>query len=889
MGTPYLTAVGVPPVCTSKSFQNWYMSLIAYRLLECPIARATTYYVDPASGNDTNSGLTTALPFKTLAKAESVLTTSNVAVLLKRGTVFHQTRSYSFSVISGGAVGTNNITVDKISTGNYAVPGQSVTLTGGTSEILNIASAADSGPNTIYTFTANIANAGHTALTITVLDGITMTAPHCTIGTYGQGLAPIISGFNIYYNANSFDANTVRGDNYTRTWSISDSNNLAVFRELNDAETPYRFLQGGSIALVDATPGSWWQDTAAQKIYVHFPNEEQAHTANNGLGSGRNFEGASVNSCNGIRVGINTSLSDIRIDGVRVDGYGAGSMMAVYGIHGNADGTDACVLSNCQAYYNGNHSFGILSGNIGGIVTYYRCRGGLVTSGAPFVFYSQTGGHESNVIECECHISQQPIGVQPANGIALIGHTAYVNFGIYTVSQPTLTIPGNALSWIWVGIVAGMQLTLTGGTSETLTVASYNVSTGVITFTSPIANAGHTGLNCTLSGVPVSYASSLHLQVGCRVPAGQFQPSTPFGGVSSGMPWTDLTGCRNFVINDVMQTRWPGYIDNQQQLVPLTAAAQTGYNVTLTTPVSSVLGPNYDSLVLLSGGTSPAEWGRVSVYNAGTGVISLCETPIGTGRTSIVFTISSGNSAIYPVPYRASTGYSAFINCKWEGGITQPLAFGVSGVYDVYVPDASNVFFNCQFIMDNRGTLNPQGTAYRGIFQAGGSALKFASFYNCLFWSRAAGNDYATVDSGTATGSGVSQLKIYNSLVMLDTSNSAQNTTTGSPVGIGNIAANQANNAYAGCAFTTDATGYSNDPYYVELPTQSVIGHPEPASPLLSTHNQLVASPSGATYRLEYDALWGTRNPTVPAIGPFEPFHITASSKGSRPSSKGGH
>jgi len=340
------------------------------------------------------------------------------------------------------------------------------------------------------------------------------------------------------------------------------------------------------------------------------------------------------------------------------------------------------------------------------------------------------------------------------------------------------------------------------------------------------------------------------------------------------MPWVDLAGCRTFIINDTLQTRTTASIDTQQQLALLTAASQSGYNVTLTTPLSSVLGPSYDVLVLLSGGTSPAEWGRVRDYNAGTGVVSLCETPIGAGRTSILFTIPSGNPAIYPVPSSGASGYTAYINCKWEGGLTQPLSFASSGLYDIYIPDASNVFLNCQFIMDNRGSVNPQGSSYRGIFSAGGSALKCASFYNCLFWSRAAGNDYATVDSATAIGSGASPLKIYNSLIMLDSGISAQNTTTGSPVGIGNIAANQANNAYAGCAFATDATGYSNDPYFVELPTQSVVGHPDPASPLLSVNNQTVKSPSGTTYRLEYDALWNTRNTTTPAIGPYEPLYV---------------
>ena len=56
MGTTYQNAVGAPPVCTSRAWQTWYKNLLAYRLAECPIARATTYYFSQRGSDSTGDG-----------------------------------------------------------------------------------------------------------------------------------------------------------------------------------------------------------------------------------------------------------------------------------------------------------------------------------------------------------------------------------------------------------------------------------------------------------------------------------------------------------------------------------------------------------------------------------------------------------------------------------------------------------------------------------------------------------------------------------------------------------------------------------------------------------------------------------------------------------------
>ena len=909
MGTPHAAAIGSPPVCTSRAFLDWKDRLISFRLAECPVARPTTYYVDPNGGSDANSGLTAAAPVQTLGKAESLLAAGNAAVLLKRGTVFYQVRAYPLGIVSGGAVGTNTVTVDKAATLNYGEAGQAVTLTGGASETLTIASVTDSGPNTAYTFTSNIAAAGHTALVLSGLDGILVRAPHCTVGTYGRGAAPIISAFGtygtptqaggqpyaagLYYNSNSFLPNTDAGRNdaYSRTWSLPEARAVAVFRELNDAENPYRWLQGGSAAQVDANPGTWWQDTTAHILYVHFSDDSQARDANHGAAAGRNYEAAYVNSCNAITT---ANVDDVRIDGVRVDGYGAGSGHPVYGIKGDCEGTNAQVVSGCQSYYGGNHGIGVLGGGAGGIVTYYRCRAGLVTTswGGAFVTYAGGGGNESLLVGCDSHIPCQPVGLQPVFGTPFFCHCS-------DLLLPTGYTAGNALTFPSFGVMglsAGSVVTFTGGTSEAknFTVTGCDQRTGVVTLDSPVAHADHTGWNYAAgpqAGRPVSYAPSLVLLDGCFVPEGPFQSSTPFGGTSAGLPYADLRDCRTFVVGDRMATRSPAFIDSQPQVAALTAASQvptSAPSVTLAVPLSESLGPQQGTVITLSGGPSPAEFKVIKGVVASTGVVSFTEDIAGSGRSLIHFAINCGTGQTTPLPPAATSAYTCFINCRWDGaGLATP-QYGDTGTYDVYVPGAGNVFLNCQVSMDYRSVGSPQSSQYRGLLAAGGSARPGASFYNCSFRVRAGCRDAPCFDAAAARGAGPSIVKVFNSLVALETAEGSQAITGEALVALGNVAASQSNNAYAGATALTGQAGYDNDPYYVELGTEAAgPGHPAPDSGLLSAHNQLVLG----VYRLEYDAEGVARSLTSPAIGPLEPIRpaAAAAAKGSRPAPKGGH
>jgi hypothetical protein len=94
---------------------------------------ATTYYVDSAGGNDSNSGLSTQAPWKTVAKVNASTLVAGDAVLFKRGGVWNEI----LAPTSSGAAG-NPISFDAygqgpapVLTGYLALPSTSWTLVSG--------------------------------------------------------------------------------------------------------------------------------------------------------------------------------------------------------------------------------------------------------------------------------------------------------------------------------------------------------------------------------------------------------------------------------------------------------------------------------------------------------------------------------------------------------------------------------------------------------------------------------------------------------------------------------------------------------------------------------------------------------------------------------------
>ncbi len=141
MGTLYQSAVGNPPVCTSLRFKKWCEELLAYRLAECPVDRATKYYF-AQNGNDTTGNGTIGSPWRTIARANTLIGTlpsnANAALLFRRGDKWSEATTLS--------VAKNNITIGAYGTGAkpqftrfVAIPRGSWSATAGRTEVWQFA------------------------------------------------------------------------------------------------------------------------------------------------------------------------------------------------------------------------------------------------------------------------------------------------------------------------------------------------------------------------------------------------------------------------------------------------------------------------------------------------------------------------------------------------------------------------------------------------------------------------------------------------------------------------------------------------------------------------------------------------------------------------------
>lgn len=339
-GTPYTAAVGTPPVITSLAWKAWYNRLLAYRLAEVSSPRATTYFF-AANGNDATGAGTQALPYQTLAKAQTLLA-ANVRLRFRRGDIF------------------------------YGYPA-----------------------------------AGVAALEINV--------PHVTVDDYGPSAysKPQFSRFNTPYTASnwSLTAGTANG----RCWQAAENATISWLREQGVINAIYRKMS--STASVDATPGSWWQDTTAHLIYVN-PNGNTVAAANPSVGY-RYFEGVTANTNAAIRYGFTASSDDIWIQNIRMDGWTANiADNGGDGIHGYNSGTDACYMRGVDVYYCDRHCVvnTAPTGTTGGITTLVQCKYGWTTSptsASNTALYAPLGGQEAVWQECESWGDMLPTGATP--------------------------------------------------------------------------------------------------------------------------------------------------------------------------------------------------------------------------------------------------------------------------------------------------------------------------------------------------------------------------------------------------------------------------------------------------------------------------------------------
>lgn len=388
-GTPYATAVKAPPVCTRLQFRNWFSSLLAYRIAECPSARTTTYFFSQ-SGNDSNDGKDN-VGFN----LSGATWDNSTKKLTKTGAFTSYTLNTWDQIYITGGTG--------VQTGLYSiatrVSNDAITLTTSISTGAPSDVTSSTGPQKTLAAAQKFVNAGASDIRLRFLRGgtwqesagLSFTGSKITIDDYGDSskAKPLLTKFSAAYASGSWALTAAQ----TFTYEISESSTVAWVREKNDTRAAY--VRQTSIATVEATPGSWWWDSGSNKLYVH-PRLEQAATATSIV-----YEAVYKNTTGGIVC----SGDNIRIQNIHLAGWsccpafaGGTENTSNYCIRYEGSGTNACLVIGCEAYYSTYHNIGgnNSSGSSGGIFTCVNCRAGRMVSvdGTNFVGFSSAGGQE---------------------------------------------------------------------------------------------------------------------------------------------------------------------------------------------------------------------------------------------------------------------------------------------------------------------------------------------------------------------------------------------------------------------------------------------------------------------------------------------------------------
>src|SRR5579871_423350 len=243
------------------------------------------YYVTSKPDNDditvltspcttgAGSGMTSSNgPKKTIAAANTLMqalaappTSGNTAFLFKRGDLWIETSTYTLNLQSSPATGQAVAVITPIPPATPMV-GDSMTLTGGTSDTLTVSSYSNSysAQTMTITFASNITHASHTQATWVGPSTIDVDRSNCTVGAWGTigGAKPIFSGFlsgKYASNTASVGNAATRSDTYFHTASFPETKNVAVVSESQSADPTNVLRHLGTVGQVDTIAGSWTQ------------------------------------------------------------------------------------------------------------------------------------------------------------------------------------------------------------------------------------------------------------------------------------------------------------------------------------------------------------------------------------------------------------------------------------------------------------------------------------------------------------------------------------------------------------------------------------------------------------------------------------------------------
>jgi hypothetical protein len=170
------------------------------------------------------------------------------------------------------------------------------------------------------------------------------------------------------------------------TFTANVAGEVAWVKWVGDDSTVFR--RQPSVGACRASPGSWHWSGGTLTVRNH-----DATPLNSGS---RRIELVLKNQLEGVWI---KSVADVRVEGLRIDGYGAGTpgdfSYRGYAVHSDALGSQRHVVLDCEAFYNGRHSVTKVGDGFGGSLVVVRCRmGWLVNDDANVVSYSSLGGQE---------------------------------------------------------------------------------------------------------------------------------------------------------------------------------------------------------------------------------------------------------------------------------------------------------------------------------------------------------------------------------------------------------------------------------------------------------------------------------------------------------------
>lgn len=226
--------------------------------------------------------------------------------------------------------------------------------------------------------------------------GLTIAGSNTSIGTYGAGKRCQVSTVDTAATTGVAWTTSGAGNTYYRTRAAATK--VGGVRDQGNNGRFYK--RCSTVAECQALKGSFFHDTGANRLYVHqYFDRDLTSAADPTV-----IEIFPESTNDGLF--ITNGTGNTHIKGLEIVGFGAtadGSKNAKYGIHSQLSGTHICCVEDCCVVLNNNHNIGQEQGAAtGGTLVCIGCEAGWLTNNdTPYVCYTNAGGQEFYMMDCE--------------------------------------------------------------------------------------------------------------------------------------------------------------------------------------------------------------------------------------------------------------------------------------------------------------------------------------------------------------------------------------------------------------------------------------------------------------------------------------------------------